>query len=158
MKLVIMRHGEAESFKVKDHLRCLTSVGEKQALVAGKWLAEYLGVDREIDLALVSHYARAEQSYTQLCETVKIKHKQTSDDVVPEGQPRLAHDYIDYLIADNPDLTSIIIVSHMPFVSYFLEEVNVNKQSMLFDTSSMAIVDYDPVTKSGDLETIYHPG
>ena len=45
----------------------------------------------------------------------------------------------------------------MPFVSYFLEEVHVDKQSMLFDTSSMVIVNYDLVVGAGKIESIYHP-
>jgi phosphohistidine phosphatase len=45
----------------------------------------------------------------------------------------------------------------MPFVSYFLEEVHVDKKSMLFDTSSIVIIDYDLAAGAGNIERIYHP-
>jgi phosphohistidine phosphatase len=45
----------------------------------------------------------------------------------------------------------------MPFVSYFLEEVHADKKSILFDTSSVVIVNYDLITGAGVIESIYHP-
>jgi phosphohistidine phosphatase len=54
MKLIIMRHGEAERFRLQDNTRSLTSKGEKQASTAGKWLNNYLGADTSVDIALVS--------------------------------------------------------------------------------------------------------
>ena len=45
----------------------------------------------------------------------------------------------------------------MPFVSYFLEEVHKDRQTMLFDTSSMVVLDYDVESGAGIIENIYHP-
>lgn len=157
VKLVIMRHGEAESFQVQDDKRCLTNWGKKEATLAGKWLAEYFETNGGITLALVSHYSRAQQSYQQLCPEVVIQDKQDSSDVLPDSSPQLAHDYIKVLIADNPGLKSIIVVSHMPFISYFLEEIHEKNESMLFETSSIAIIDYKPLASSGNLACVYHP-
>jgi phosphohistidine phosphatase len=157
MKLIIMRHGEAETFHVQDKARSLTRHGEKQAADAGKWLANYLGADTPIDLALTSSYVRAQQTTQQLSTQVTVTKTQICDDVVPEGDPKVAHDFINVLIEDPPSSKAILIVSHMPFVSYFLEEVHKDKQTMLFDTSSIVVLDYDPEQGAGVIENIYHP-
>jgi phosphohistidine phosphatase len=157
MKLIIMRHGEAETFRVQDKIRSLTEHGEKQALFAGKWLLDYLGRDTSIDIALISSYERAQQTYQQLSSQINVLTSQTCDDVIPEGDPKVAHNFVKALAEDIPLNGVILIVSHMPFVSYFLEEVHKDKQTMLFDTSSLVIVDYDSDHENGVIEIIYHP-
>lgn len=157
MKLIIMRHGEAETFRVQDKRRNLTGHGEKQALDAGRWLVGYLGADTPIDIALISSYARAQQTFQQLSSEVKVISSQVCDDVIPEGDPKVAHDFVKALIEDSPSSNVMLIVSHMPFVSYFLEEVHKDKQTMLFDTSSLVIVEYDAERGDGVIENIYHP-
>jgi phosphohistidine phosphatase len=157
MNLIIMRHGEAERFRVQDNKRSLTNLGEKQASTAGKWLNNYLGANTPVDIALVSSYVRAQQTYEQLSEQVVVTRKQVCDDVIPEGDPKIAHDFIKVLFEGASQPSVILIVSHMPFVSYFLEEVHIDKQSMLFDTSSLVIVDYDLALGAGKIECIYHP-
>jgi phosphohistidine phosphatase len=157
MKLIIMRHGEAERFRVQDNKRNLTNLGEKQASTAGKWLNNYLGADTPVDIALVSSYVRAQQTYQQLSEQVVVTQKQVCEDVIPEGDPKVAHDFIKVLFDGASQPSVILIVSHMPFVSYFLEEVHIDKQSMLFDTASVVIVDYDLALGAGKIESIYHP-
>ncbi|MGK0306944.1 MAG: phosphohistidine phosphatase [Gammaproteobacteria bacterium] len=157
MKLIIMRHGEAERFRVQDSTRSLTCIGEKQARTAGKWLNNYLGVDSPVDIALVSTYVRAQQTYEQLSKQVVVTEKKVCEYVIPEGDTKIAHDFVNVLFNDESQPRVILIVSHMPFVSYFLEEVHVDKQSMLFDTSSMVIVDYDLAVGWGKIDRIYHP-
>jgi phosphohistidine phosphatase len=157
MKLIIMRHGEAERFRVQDNTRSLTSLGRKQASAAGRWLNLYLGAVQPIDIALISSYVRAQQTFDQLSEQIVVTKKQTCKDVIPEGDPKMVHDFVRVLFEDKSQPSVILIVSHMPFVSYFLEEVQVDKRSMLFDTSSIAIVDYDLTAGAGNIESIYHP-
>ncbi|MFT6776409.1 MAG: phosphohistidine phosphatase [Paraglaciecola sp.] len=157
MKLIIMRHGEAERFQLQDNTRDLTSLGEKQASRAGKWLNSYLGEDAFVDIALVSSYLRAQQTYSQLSEQVVVSKKQVCEDVIPQGDPKIVHDFINVLFEDVSQPSVILIVSHMPFVCHFLEEVHVDKMSMLFDTSSMVIIDYDIAIGAGKIEGIYHP-
>ena len=152
-----MRHGEAETFRVQDKRRNLTNHGEKQAVEAGRWLANYLGAETPIDIALISSYARAQQTYQQLSSEVKVLSSQICDDVIPEGDPKVAHDFVKALIEESTSNQVMLIVSHMPFVSYFLEEVHKDKQTMLFDTSSLVIVEYDTECGNGVIENIYHP-
>jgi phosphohistidine phosphatase len=157
MKLIIMRHGEAERYQTQDKTRSLTSLGKKQARTAGQWLNGYLGIDVPVDIALVSSYVRAQQTFEQLSSQVIVTERQNCEDVVPEGNPKIAHDYLKVLFEDTSQPSVILIVSHMPFVSYFLEEVHADKQSMLFDTSSVVIVNYALDVGAGQIESIYHP-
>ena len=95
-----MRHGEAERFQFQDKTRSLTSRGEKQAITAGKWLSDYLGEGALVDIALVSSYVRAQQTYCQLSEQVVVSQKQVCEDVIPEGDPKIVHDFIKVLFED----------------------------------------------------------
>ena len=49
MKLIIMRHGDADTFGLTDKDRCLTPNGIKQAQNAGEWLSRYLGQGSFVD-------------------------------------------------------------------------------------------------------------
>jgi phosphohistidine phosphatase len=157
MKLIIMRHGEAERFQTLDKTRNLTNLGRKQASQAGRWLNTCLGPEQPVDIALISSYIRARQTFEQLCEMVAVTRKKVCEDVVPEGDPKIVHDLIKALFNDKSKASVVLIVSHMPFVSYFLEEVHVDKKSMLFGTSSMVVINYDLVAGAGKIESIYHP-
>lgn len=157
MKLIIMRHGEAERPQKRDKTRSLTSLGEKQANVAGRWLNTYLGSAQPVDIALISSYKRAQQTFEQLSKQVVVTQKQVCESVIPEGNPKTAHDFVKLLFEGKTRPSVILIVSHMPFVSYFLEEVHADKKSILFDTSSVVIVNYDLITGAGVIESIYHP-
>lgn len=152
-----MRHGESERFRVKDKTRSLTILGEKQASTAGRWLNAYFGTDQPIDIALISSYTRAQQTFSQLSKQIVVKQQQVCESVVPDGDPKVVHDLIKALFDSKSKPSVVLIVSHMPFVSYFLEEVHVDRKSTLFDTSSMVIVNYDLVAGSGKIESIYHP-
>lgn len=157
MKLIIMRHGEAERFQTQDKTRNLTILGKKQARTAGRWLNTYLGADQPVDIALVSSYIRARQTFAQLCEKVAVTRNKVCEDVIPDGDPKIVHDLIKVLFSNKSKVNVVLIVSHMPFVSYLLEEVHVDKKSMLFDTSSMVAINYDLVAGAGKIESIYHP-
>jgi phosphohistidine phosphatase len=157
MKLIIMRHGEAERSQKLDKTRNLTSLGEKQANLAGRWLNTYLGSGQPVDIALISSYKRAQQTFEQLSEQVVVTQRQACENVTPEGNPRVVHELVKVLFNEKTRPSVILIVSHMPFVSYFLEEVHADKKSILFDTSSVVIVNYDLITGTGVIESIYHP-
>ncbi|MGJ8678868.1 phosphohistidine phosphatase SixA [Paraglaciecola sp.] len=157
MKLIIMRHGEAETFGTLDSARCLTPNGIKQAQVAGTWLRQYLGEDQHVDIALVSPFVRAEQSFIEVSKEVNCSQKLISNDIIPTGNQQLAHDYLRTLFAGDSENKHVLLVSHMPFVSYFVEEVTINKCAMLFDTSSIVVIDYNEGELAGLLECVYHP-
>ncbi|MEP0355848.1 MAG: phosphohistidine phosphatase SixA [Paraglaciecola sp.] len=157
MKLVIMRHGQAEVLSKPDETRALTALGKQQVSDASNWLAKKLGEKTKIDLALVSPFLRTQQTYDELFSVVNVVKKIDAPDVVPNGDPALFHDYLDTLISQTPAFKTILIISHMPFVCYFLEEINKSKKSMLFDTSSTVVFEYNPVDRNGIRGDTFHP-
>lgn len=106
MKLFLMRHGEAESFRQDDASRALTATGK--AAVASK--SVHLP---NIDLLIVSPYLRALQTADILVEQgVNVKRRQVDERVLPDC---LLEPIIDELI--NPHLETQLIVAHNPLLS-----------------------------------------
>ncbi|MEM5496020.1 phosphohistidine phosphatase SixA [Paraglaciecola mesophila] len=156
MHIIIMRHGEAEAAQYDDSSRELTSFGREQARAAGQWLLERCEPSG-IEMSLVSPFIRARQTLEAVGEELTVHSQTVSNDITPDGNIWLTHDYIDYLLEENRVKHSLLIVSHMPFVSYFLDEVTGQQHSLFFDTSSIVMVDYQPTTHSGTVLDIYHP-
>ena len=148
-----MRHGDAESLKKSDITRNLTSFGLQQSEEAGRWLNQYYSASNGIEMALVSPYLRARQTFEQLNLHVQVENMHIDDGIIPDGNPKLAHDHIDFLVEENKLTRNLLIVSHMPFVSYLLDELLTNKMSLLFATSSLVIIDYSRFK----LVEVYHP-
>ncbi|WP_240919844.1 phosphohistidine phosphatase SixA [Paraglaciecola sp. 20A4] len=156
MHIIIMRHGDAEPLKYDDRSRELTSFGQEQAATAGTWLSKYYKANK-IELGMVSPYTRARQTMDIVSQKIDIMQQRVSTDITPEGNIWLTHDYIDYLLEEKEVSKSLLLVSHMPFVSYFLDELIGEQHSLFFDTSSIVIVDYQPTTHSGRVLEVYHP-
>lgn len=157
MKLIVMRHGEAEPSNISDQARNLTAYGICQTQAAGKWLARHVINNNTINVALVSPFARAQQTYAGVISQLNIERKVDVVDLIPEAKPRKTHKVLDKFLSDNPDTQSIILISHMPLICYLLDEILLTYQGTLFDTSSMAIIEYDYETGLGELKAFYHP-
>ncbi|MFQ3219045.1 MAG: phosphohistidine phosphatase [Paraglaciecola sp.] len=156
MHVIIMRHGDAKPVHGEDSLRPLSSFGHKQAKAAGKWL-QHRYLTGGIDMCLVSPYVRARQTLADVSGEVNINHEVICNDVTPDGSVRLTHDYLDFLISDNQISHSLLIISHMPFVSYLVDELTGSEQSLFFDTSSIMTIEYCPEKMRGTLLEVYHP-
>lgn len=157
MKLIVMRHGEAEPSNISDQARNLTAHGISQTQDAGSWLAAHILDSSSINVALVSPFARAQQSYAGVTTQLKIEHKVDVAELIPEAKPREMHRVLDRFLSDNPSIQSMILISHMPLICHLLDEILLTHQGTLFDTSSMAIIDYDYSTGLGELKAFYHP-
>jgi phosphohistidine phosphatase len=72
----LLRHGDAEDSSADDAARKLTAKGERQALAAGRALAE-LGV--EFDRCLTSPKVRAADTARIACEQLGIDYEQTEE-------------------------------------------------------------------------------
>lgn len=140
MQIFIMRHGEAENRFIDDASRCLTPLGVSEAGSSGTWLRDVVG---HVDMALVSPYVRALQTLDALMLKVPVELTQNSADVTPDGQPELFHDYLRVLLAENPHVRNLLIVSHMPFVSSLVDELCGHYHSVLFATAGIVQLDYD---------------
>lgn len=168
MYIFIMRHGEAANIDVEDSRRPLTKKGVIEAQKMGRWLADHKLPKIKV---FVSPYLRAQQS----CENVvtAIKDLKSSHEITPEtlnfitpsGDSQQVHDFIDGLShlcntleKDNvPTEESILLVSHMPFVSYLVGELTNSTNMPIFATGAIATIDYDIKKMQGQLIDLVCP-
>ncbi|MCW8107790.1 phosphohistidine phosphatase SixA [Alteromonas ponticola] len=157
--IFVMRHGEAESLRIDDKSRQLTPQGRTQAMDAAKWLKQKYTVDGKVDLALVSPYRRARQTYDMLSLDIRPTTMEICHDIVPEGDADLTHDFLDVRLRDSQNtsspLKSVLVVSHMPLVSYLVDSLCCAHTASLFATASIAVVRYSLEKRCGILEVHY---
>lgn len=139
MHLLLMRHGEAELHSVKDETRNLTALGVTQSKQAGVWLNEQFS---HVDVALVSPYVRAQQTLDALSSKVSVDQVITCPDIVPSGNPAVVHDYVDAFLLKNPTVKTVLLVCHMPIVSFLADNFCQFEHSSLFVTSAIMKIDY----------------
>ncbi|MBV2127660.1 phosphohistidine phosphatase SixA [Arsukibacterium indicum] len=147
VNIVIMRHGEAEPLIKHDSQRQLTTRGKREALQMAQWLQNCYSAFDEL---WVSPYLRASQT----AEIMLSKQGpdcllQTCSNLVPDGSPLIILNLIDAKLAAEPD-AKILLVSHMPLVSFLVESLTQPGQTPVFSTSSLCCIDYQP-GKSGRL-------
>ena len=149
-----MRHGQADPFGNIDHLRELTPTGYKEALCMAQWFNDNTIV---LDQAFISPFVRAQQTANILLEKFSdvVKHE-TIDFITPSDDAKQVHDYIDGLCLDT-DIDQLLIVSHMPLVSYLVAELTFDHQSPIFQTAAIAHIDYDVKKMSGKLVRLISP-
>ncbi|HCV19405.1 MAG TPA: phosphohistidine phosphatase SixA [Alteromonas sp.] len=152
--IFIMRHGEAEGLLTDDKSRRLTAVGNAEVGASSHWLAESYCPDNQIATALVSPYTRTRQSYQQVASTSHASQFEICADITPDGNVKLVHDYVDVLARQsikNNAGQPLLLVSHMPFVSFFLDEICDVPKMSLFATGSVAVVRYSLSRSKGVL-------
>lgn len=153
MQLFVMRHGEAEPVFKDDAGRSLTTQGFIECQKAGVWLQE---TATAIDYALVSPFKRAEQTFDMVRSIVPVNNAELCEDIIPSGNAALVHDYV-YTLVQEKQFNSILLVSHMPMVSYLVDSFCGRLRSILFATASVARLDYDLEANQAKLEEIYLP-
>ncbi|WP_296403924.1 phosphohistidine phosphatase SixA [Psychrobacter sp.] len=108
MKVILMRHGEAERQTQQDSERTLTDLGQQQAAET----AQYIVDKYNPDLFIVSPYVRAQQTLqalTTLKPDVPVK---VQSNITPEDEPtRALHDLTDV------EVGCVVVVCHMPIVA-----------------------------------------
>ncbi len=157
--LFIMRHGEAEAPRLDDKSRQLTPLGREQAKTAALWLKDQYCPKGSVDLALVSPYRRAKQTHDMVSLDIIANKVENNEDIVPEGSPRLVSDYIDGLlhaaVNSKKPIKKLLVVSHMPLVSYLVDELCQSYTTSLFSTASIAVIKYSLKEHKGTLVTHY---
>ncbi len=138
MRIIILRHGQAQSIAASDAERALTPHGEEQARDAGRWLAGQGVLPGRI---LVSPLRRAQQTagfavtawgVPPVLETVSWLTPET-------GAAKACR-----MLGELPD-EAVLLVSHQPLVSAlagFL--VNGAGSGIPFDTATVAVLEADP--------------
>ena len=156
MKLLIMRHGEAQLVAESDMQRPLTKSGINQVKQTASWLIDNDVIPKQgIDFAFVSPYLRTRQTFSQLSDILTINNVEYSQDILPSSVTSIAHDYLDTKLSFLEQPECILLVSHMPFVSYFVDTICKQRISPLFATASLAVIEYDVQRSQGKLLTHY---
>ncbi len=109
MNIVILRHGETETYADNDAQRNLTDYGREQANAAGICLKE-LALDFE--QVWVSPYVRAQQTADGVLSALGSIPRETVDALTPDSSPVNLMDTLSTYRGGN-----LLIVSHQPLVS-----------------------------------------
>lgn len=153
VNLVIMRHGEAEALQSTDAKRQLTVKGQTEVSRMAAWLRQHYPV---FDRVICSPYTRAHQTAELMLQ------KQPTGcplellaDLVPEGDPAQVQLYLDALWPAEPE-QRILLVSHMPLVSFLVQTFSNAGQCPVFATAGLACLHYQP-GRSGQLLEVISP-
>ncbi len=170
MKIFIMRHGEASNqcftlnssdSNSSDALRPLTELGGAEAKKMAQWLAR-----TQIDAIeiFVSPYLRAQQTCGYMVNMLTenglslATQSKTLDFITPAGDVQQTHNFIDGLLAESADeKKAILLVSHMPFVSYLVAQLTQSQNTPIFATGAIAQINYDAKAMQGQLVDLLSP-
>lgn len=150
MKVYIMRHGEAGYSASSDASRSLTAKGNEQCALIARWFNEQ---QITFDLAFVSPYVRAQQTFALVANLVPVQQVQTDELLTPGGYANLFANQLNIL----PNtIHSVLVVSHLPLVGYLVNELCSNVGSPMFSTAEVACVS---LSSNGDgvLEWLHRP-
>ena len=167
MQVFIMRHGEAQNFVEQgsrdDSQRALTTQGKLEAQMMANWMQKMQINPMQV---FVSPYIRAQQTSAIVTATIETAIT-TLDFITPCGDAKQVHDFIDGWCSDNSTaLTStiltkqepsLLIVSHMPLVSYLVAELTQSANAPIFATAGIAHIDYDIKRMQGTLQRLISP-
>ena len=109
MKIILMRHGQAEDETRPDSARQLTDFGQQQA----KQTAKYITTHYHPDYFLVSPYARAQQTLAELQAQLPTVPSSIQDNLTPSDDARQALNEIADIEAK-----CLVVVCHMSIVAY----------------------------------------
>lgn len=147
VNLVIMRHGEAEPLSSQDNLRQLTSRGQHEVNQMAQWLQQHYAA---FDWVWASPYMRTRQTAElMLAKQAAFSQLEIVPELVPDADAALFKSYFDASFNDKPD-ARVLIVSHMPLVSFLVEAFTLPGQAPIFNTAQLACIDYN-VQKGGKL-------
>lgn len=157
VKLYVMRHGEAMPSQALqgDAIRPLSAFGEQEVVMNAQWLRHYLAEQgaEQLDWLLVSPYVRARQTAAILTQQVPAAEQLDCADITPEGN---AQQFVDWLFVQlqqrGHGTHQVALVSHMPFVSYLVAELDARMEPILFPTAGIAEITLNVDTMQGTFE------
>lgn len=146
MKLIIMRHGEAEHYAASDAERALTQHGRTTSVAVARACNEQ-GIS-SIDKVLVSPYLRAQQTWQEISGCFQANTVETCDDITPYGESESLFEYLSARI-ELENIESLLLVSHLPLVGYLTAEFVKDIAPPMFPTSGVVCIDFDPISRNG---------
>lgn len=109
MKIILMRHGQAEDETRPDSARQLTNFGQQQAAQT----ADYITAHYQPDYFVVSPYIRAQQTLAQLQTRAPHVPFIVQDNITPSDDARTALAELAKIEAE-----CLVVVCHMSIVAY----------------------------------------
>ena len=64
---------------------------------------------------------------------------------------------MDMIIDEQKLSQALLLVSHMPFVSYYVDTLLSQEKSLLFATAAIAVIDYNPMSSKGTWLELHTP-
>ncbi|MEW6983333.1 phosphohistidine phosphatase SixA [Colwelliaceae bacterium 6471] len=154
MHIFIMRHGDAQQSGYQDSQRELTQRGIVEVSAMATRLQH---ASTKIDHVLISPYKRAQQTASIVLSALPYEPTTSTIDLItPSGSPSHVHDYIDGMQGIK-QLNGLLIISHMPLVSFLVAELTYEKSAPIFQTAAIAEIDYDLEKMKGHLSEITSP-
>ena len=151
VNLVIMRHGEAEPQNSQDSQRQLTAKGRADVTQMACWLSQHY---QQVDVVLSSPFVRTRQTAElMLAQQAAATQFEILPELVPEGDCQQVQLYVDALLALKPE-TRLLLVSHMPLVSFLVETFTKSGCTPIFETSGLVCIQYLPGEAGMFLERI----
>lgn len=152
MKIIILRHGEAESFARSDEARNLTPTGKTLAHNAGLCLKQ-LGL--QPDTVWASSLVRARQTCTEVLSALQSPvSMHTSEQLIPEANPVQLINELSQL-----SFGTLLLVSHQPLVSALVGLLcdNDKRAGPPMSPTSMALLQTDiPLAGCCELQWLRH--
>ena len=109
MKIILMRHGQAEGYRDADSSRQLTGFGHQQA----KETADYIMSTYQPECFVVSPYDRAQQTLTALTERAPNVPVHVFEGITPSDEALAAiKGLAEY------DAECLVVVCHMSIIAY----------------------------------------
>ncbi|MDG2916587.1 phosphohistidine phosphatase SixA [Bisgaard Taxon 10/6] len=146
MRIIVMRHGEAEMLAPSDKERHLTQFGKTSSFQQSQWLKTWLN-STALDKVIVSPYARALETFEQINAAFGqslTSRAETWDAITPYGNTNLVRNYLEMLAEDQED-ASILLVSHLPLVGEIVTEF-CGRNTVSFHPATIACIDWDGET------------
>ncbi|WP_164078291.1 phosphohistidine phosphatase SixA [Alteromonas facilis] len=155
-RVIIVRHGEAEAALLDDKSRQLTDRGRKQTTQASIAISQFVP-HKKFDIAFVSPYRRAQQTFDVLSVRLATKQRVECEDITPMSSPvQASHMILGYTEDPIAEKQCILVVSHMPLVSFLTAELANLESPPIFSTSAFAVIDIDNNNGFGHLVDLVH--
>ncbi len=148
LTLYLMRHGDAAPPQAlqADAIRPLSMMGEQEVLATAVWLQDYIKAqgDEGIDWLCVSPFIRAQQTASVLGSQAQVSAQEVSDDITPASDTQLFSDWLWVKLRELPaDTKHVMVITHMPFISYLINALDPSTEPMLFPTAGIAEMQVD---------------
>lgn len=154
-----MRHAKAEKVAADDHGRGLTGRGVKDAVAAGRWLADN---DLVPDFVLVSSAARARSTFDGVCVGLGCTPEAQAMDELYGAD---ADDVIELCSVIPDDARCAMVIGHNPTMAelaHALQSEPVEESPPRLPTSGLAVFDCETdwdsfAARTGTLDRSYPP-